>query len=187
MSYENAPATKLLATHCACCNRKLVDATSVETGIGPICRGKVGYQDFDAELRAEANKLVYFIAAERVGNDVDAAVARLREMGFDSLAEKIVERLAKAAKKATRINITTDGDRLILVTPFRRNRADEFTKAMRAIPGRRWNGRANTFPNTLEAKLAMWDFLKDFFPGEFGTGPKGVFEIPKAENASEAA
>lgn len=43
MSYENAPATILLATHCACCGRPLVDAASVETGIGPDCRKRHGF------------------------------------------------------------------------------------------------------------------------------------------------
>ena len=39
MSYENAPATKMLATNCCCCGRPLVDSMSVELGIGPECRG----------------------------------------------------------------------------------------------------------------------------------------------------
>lgn len=43
MSYETAPATKMLATFCACCARPLVDAVSVETGVGPDCRKTHGY------------------------------------------------------------------------------------------------------------------------------------------------
>lgn len=34
-SYETAPATRKLATHCVCCGRPLVDARSVSLGIGP--------------------------------------------------------------------------------------------------------------------------------------------------------
>lgn len=34
-TYENAPATKMLATNCVVCGRALVDAVSVEMGIGP--------------------------------------------------------------------------------------------------------------------------------------------------------
>lgn len=48
-TYENAPATKLLATHCACCARPLVDAVSVETGVGPDCRKAHGYKDAQGE------------------------------------------------------------------------------------------------------------------------------------------
>jgi hypothetical protein len=43
MSYESAPATKMLATQCACCGRPLVDAASIEAGMGPICRKQHGY------------------------------------------------------------------------------------------------------------------------------------------------
>lgn len=45
-TYENAPATRLLATHCCVCGRPLLDSDSVEIGIGPTCRGKFA---FDAE------------------------------------------------------------------------------------------------------------------------------------------
>jgi hypothetical protein len=44
-TYEAAPATHLLATHCAVCNRALRDATSVERGVGPDCAEKYGYAD----------------------------------------------------------------------------------------------------------------------------------------------
>lgn len=44
MSYESAPATKMLATHCACCARPLVDAVSVEAGVGPECRRRHGFE-----------------------------------------------------------------------------------------------------------------------------------------------
>lgn len=43
MSYEAAPATRMLATHCAACARPLVDAKSVETGMGPDCRKRHGF------------------------------------------------------------------------------------------------------------------------------------------------
>lgn len=44
-TYENAPATRMLATHCAVCSRPLVDAASVEAGMGPDCRDRHGYDD----------------------------------------------------------------------------------------------------------------------------------------------
>lgn len=47
--YESAPATAMLATHCACCGRALLDATSVEAGIGPECRRKHGYGEAQGE------------------------------------------------------------------------------------------------------------------------------------------
>jgi hypothetical protein len=42
MTYENATATKFLATHCACCGKALVDADSVQAGVGPDCRAMHG-------------------------------------------------------------------------------------------------------------------------------------------------
>ena len=44
-THEKAKATRLLATHCCVCWRPLVDAKSVEMGIGPVCRKKYGHPD----------------------------------------------------------------------------------------------------------------------------------------------
>ena len=186
--YENAPATKLLATFCACCSRPLVDAVSVETGIGPICRDKLGFEaGIEDGARIEANVLVHRIASKRYGNEVEADAAKLRELGFEDLATKIVERLEKAAKRADKITITVEGDTMILVTPYKRSRAKEMVAALRGVNGRRWDRdlNANTFPTT--SKRGVWDFLKEFFPGQLGTGPKGVFEIPKVPKDTNKA
>lgn len=43
MTYENATATKFIATHCAVCGKSLVDADSVQMAIGPECRKRHGY------------------------------------------------------------------------------------------------------------------------------------------------
>lgn len=65
--YENAPATKFVATHCVCCGKALVDAPSLETGMGPVCRKKYGYNDetagFSPRRRRNVNKLVQEAAA----------------------------------------------------------------------------------------------------------------------------
>jgi len=68
-TYENAPATRLLATRCACCGRKLVDALSVQTGIGPECRTRHGYDN--APNPPDWNAARTFIA--NFGKDVSVA------------------------------------------------------------------------------------------------------------------
>jgi len=73
MSYETAPATILLATRCCVCNRPLVDAVSVELGIGPDCREKYGYNvDVEPEAREAANKLVHRVACGALSGRLSA-------------------------------------------------------------------------------------------------------------------
>jgi hypothetical protein len=181
-SHLNAPATKLVDIRCCCCHTPLVDAVSTNLGIGPDCRTNHGFDvEVDEAARAEANKLIHMVAEKRLGDEVEAAVERIDELGFTVLAARIKERLAVAAKNAKKIVIKIDGNRLVLSTPFRRGAAEEFKAAMRNIPGRKWDGKTNSFPAS--SKRAVWDFLKEFFPGCFGTGPQGVFEIPKAKAA----
>ena len=40
--YEDAPSTAMVDVGCPCCGRALIDADSVETGMGPVCRKRHG-------------------------------------------------------------------------------------------------------------------------------------------------
>ena len=92
--HENAPATKLLATNCACCGRALVDALSVETGIGPECRKRFSVDVVvDEAARVEANRLVFEVARGGITRrDAQPVFDRLAELGFTVLAERIAKR-----------------------------------------------------------------------------------------------
>src|SRR5678815_1221799 len=100
MSYENAPSTQMLATHCAVCARPLRDAKSVEIGMGPDCRRKHGFDvEIAPEARAEANKIIHALALHNGGQNpnpsyLPEAIARVRALGLDRLAEILADRLA---------------------------------------------------------------------------------------------
>ena len=97
MSYENAPATQLLATHCCCCARPLVDAKSVELGVGPDCRKKHGYEKAEVEpdwlaFLAATDGLV---AVEEIGEIKHAEVLwRLGGLETRRVANLLVYRVA---------------------------------------------------------------------------------------------
>jgi hypothetical protein len=184
MSYEDARATKMLATHCVCCGRLLVDATSVELGIGPECR-KGDDGGIPDAVRVEANGLVYAaaLAADqgRVGEVVQIA-GKIRELGLDTLASKVGRRFKSAERKAS-IVIDVVGDCFSVKTPFRRGDKDAFIAAWRKIPGRRYQAGRNLIP--VAQKAALWALLREFFGGKYGKGPKGTFRIPQPEAKPE--
>jgi hypothetical protein len=97
MNYEAAPATKLVATACAVCARPLVDAQSVELGIGPDCRNRYGYDmPVEPEIRKEANRLVNEIACgDLPPAQLREALGQLHALGFDRLAERIEHRVRR--------------------------------------------------------------------------------------------
>jgi hypothetical protein len=166
-SYENAPATLLLATHCAVCGRPLVDSVSVETGMGPDCRSKHGYNAEAApEARAEANKLVYQIALKQGGVEVLQAAVRLRELGFAKLASVLIERKAE-------VTITEDAAGVVVESPY----VPEAVEAFRKVPGRRWDkdAKVNRFPAS--SKRALMMVLATYYAGRAAIGPKGPFVI----------
>jgi hypothetical protein len=175
--YENALATKLLATNCVCCGRALVDATSVELGIGPECRSGFNF-DLTDENRKIANKLVFdasLAASHGLIEVVRANAAKIREMGFGELAEKMENRFVKAEVKADITITPIEGGKLKVVTPYRRKDSEAFIEAWRKVPGRRWVNGANEVP--VESKKQLWTLLREFFPGRYAKGPKGVFKI----------
>ena len=181
MSYTDAIATRLLATHCCSCGRPLVDATSVELGIGPECRnGRTG--GITEAQREACNRLTYrasIVATQGNVEEVRRIAQEIRELGLPELADKVASRFVNAEKNA-KIKITSvtlNGKPALAVdTPYKRSMGATFVNAWRIIPGRRWINGVNVVP--VESKPALWALLKEFFPGDFGHGPSGVFRIP---------
>ncbi len=166
MGYENSEACKMLATHCAACSKALVDAASVEAGMGPDCRKKYLVGEVAPELRDAANKLVYKIAILQKGPEVVAAVNEIRVMGLAVLANRIAERLAAVV-------IEENGEVLAVYTPYR----EEAVFAMKKIPGRKWDkeNKVNLVP--VAQKMALLKFLQTYFKGCLAYGKKGLFVV----------
>ena len=180
-AYENAPATKMLAVNCAICGRPLVDAISIQQGLGPECR-----KEYDGgisqEIRLEANKLVHAAAcAAGIGriSEVMAAAEQVEALGMAVLAGKIRRRFKNAERNADiEIEELPSGEYRV-VTPYRRKDSKAFVEAWRGVPGRRWVNGANVVP--MASKKALWTVLREFFGGRYAKGPKGVFRIPVQE------
>lgn len=188
--YTSAPATKMLATHCVACGRSLVDAKSVELGIGPECR-----QDFDVKNPSpehkQANQHVHSasIAAQKgFVSEVFDHADKIRELGFPNLADKITKRFQRGVEKAETepdIVIKQDSGYLYVRTPYRRKYAKEFTRAWRDIPGRKFD-RVHKYNQVPESqKRAVWEILKAYFPGKWGKGPSGVFKVPSTKKKQQ--
>jgi hypothetical protein len=164
--YENAPATKLLATHCVCCNRPLVDAVSVELGIGPDCRAKYGFSEGPEANRVEANAIVHKIACAPTSDETRALIPTLQALGFVKLANKIASKIAD-------IHVSLENGRLIVKAPYEPNAV----RILASVQGRRWDkdNKANTYPEN--ARYALWRALKQAYPGRVGVGPQGFFKV----------
>ena len=103
MTYEAAPATTLLASHCAVCARPLLDAESVEAGIGPDCR-KHGFAkasqepDWSAVGRALAGADVAALVLPE-GAEVAGALWALGGLETRRVANRLVARIAIARSR----------------------------------------------------------------------------------------
>jgi hypothetical protein len=181
-TYENAPATALLATDCAACGRPLLDAMSVELGIGPECRRKAGWtkrkgfvagQAADwarAELllrqgglfelavqgneQTTCNRLVHRLACGDLDMDHTVlAIAAIAALGYRRLAEACTPALRK-------VSVETEGNVLVVKTG---TYSEAFTCACRNVPGARWDRarKARLVPTT--SKIALWQAIREGF------------------------
>lgn len=169
MSYENAPQTALVATHCAICARPLCDAESVEAGIGPVCREKVGMTSItDDATRRVANQIVWQVAVCRL--EVCDAVAQLRTLGLGRLAHCV--EIGSTTPQVVKIEKCNGG--YMVRTPFNRG----FIDALRNIRGRRWisNEKANFVPN--RGRKQLWRILCEKFAGATLQAKGQKSEIP---------
>jgi hypothetical protein len=197
MGYEDAKATRLLATHCALCSRPLVDAESVERGVGPVCatKGELGGEggSINPIARAKANEVVATVALavshernEKVRRAlIEQAVAVLRGLGLPVLARKLSEAQLGAGAGQVKVRVVrlklkkyVEGapdvfdDFLALTTPF-----DEgFVREVKAIKGR-WDKESKEWLVSARAdfKAKVWALLQKYYAGLPGEGPKGGF------------
>jgi hypothetical protein len=154
----------MVATCCAVCSHPLVDAKSVEVGLGPDCRRKYGYNAaMPEEARAEANKVVYHIALAQDGPYVVEGCNRLRELGFVKLADRILKRTAP-------VSVAVEGDRLVVSAAY----DPAWVEAMRGVPGRRWDRerKVNTVP--MSARASLEALVVRMFPGRVTVWPEGA-------------
>lgn len=172
MSYEDAPATHMVATHCAICHRALVDALSVEVGVGPVCRkrhlAELEALDEDDEARQAANKLIHTIAC-RQHEDNLALVKELFTLGFPGVVKAIMRTIAKVQIEETNLGYW-------IKTPY----CEQAATAWRRVPGRRWKEeKGNWIPK--QAKSHAYAVLLTYHEGEMAMGPKGPFVVRSQE------
>jgi hypothetical protein len=179
MSYENAPSTQLLATHCAVCGRPLRDAVSIETGVGPKCREKYGYSeaqgqaDFskalplaedvanavkaiqEGDAHKAANVLIYHIAAHQQGPTVARWTAAVAALGYTKMAEIVANRIGA-------VRVLPEGDVLLVTAPY----SEEFNNRIRSIRGQRWDRERSVRIIPVTARQQLWSIMKQVFqPG----------------------
>lgn len=160
-SYENAPGTIMLATHCAACGKALVDAVSVESGMGPDCREKYGRWPAEVD-RTAVNKLVHTIALSQSCTPEQAM--ELHRHGADKIAARVAQRFAT-------ILVEREDDTVLVWTP---RYSPEVVEVMRRVP-RQWNPEQKCYVVQDGFSASLWRALRTL--SGWGYGPRGPFAL----------
>lgn len=189
MSYLAAPGVALVATECAVCARPLLDAVSVESGIGPTCRKYMAGEQSPADWTAFATAIPASLRealASRLGDARSCANLLTHRVASGALrtAEALpmlvalgFHRLAAAVAKGSVGSVVVDreGDRLVVKAPY----ADGFGRALRAAAyGSRWEPTSKRWSVPIAAKPGLWRALRETYPGALLSGPQGLSTIP---------
>ena len=189
-----------VATHCAACGRTLTDATSIEFGIGPVCRKKYLYEDaypIDDGMKLQLAVVLTDSALP------EALAGRIGEACLDDNSRRAANLLVHAAstegahaaidaahalrllgyevlanrvqQRLAKVHITVEYNHLIVQTPFN----PAFLVAMRGIPHRKWDftRKVNVVP--AQYKVALFHALLRCYPGALAVGPKGPFVVER--------
>lgn len=191
MSYTSAPATKLVATACVICRRPLLDAKSVEAGMGPVCRKKSGYgsdpslppkpyqplgaDDPDRSVRARidsgnhrgaANALVNFAARTDRKELAARAADQVGRLGYVRLGRAMMDGL---------VDISIERDHDVFRVKVPRSGA-VWRWVIERMEGS-FSKRLKSFTVPVRSKRRLWGALKKFYKGSLAIGPKGWFII----------
>lgn len=188
MNYANTPACRLLATHCACCGRPLLDAKSVEFGIGPDCRVRYGFDEvpnkpdwyagktiaanYDPTLpvaswtdaRIACNALVKMFALDTEGRKW--APEAVFALGYVALSEKMAQRGGRVEVKSDLLGFTVK-------TP-----SSHAWRCCRTIPGRQENWRDRSWTIPMSSRPQLWTAIRRYFAGRLLVTAQGVSTIP---------
>jgi len=193
------PNTHRMATNCCMCGTQLLDAKSVELGIGPVCRKNSGFSDLyktlDESARKATNALIHRagITCEASSPDIKEILDIVQEielLGFTQVADKVRTRFALvrmtwvlgAAKYRwdwrNKMSVDTGEthDVLRVWTPY----SPEFVQLRRdrnieARPVKVDKEFFWEFPKSCAGKA--YKLLVDVFPGALAHGDKGYFII----------
>lgn len=204
-TYENAPATLMLATHCCVCGRPLLDSDSVEMGIGPTCRGKTG---FTAEPNWDAVCTSLGLFAQ--GTDdmqrlylFEAAMSHLEDRGkvdTHKMSNLITRYIAAGWRTDCKIGHLIDAvqhmgrpeladilrERLYEVRIVQSGNEDllVYTPYNDTFRDCMWRGRVGRWDKPAKAyrvpvcnKQALFQALKTAYAGTNAHGPKGEFRL----------
>jgi hypothetical protein len=192
-----------VATRCCVCGTSLKDATSIEFGIGPVCRRKYNYEDaypinpnvgaditvflaeqkFPYEVFSRVNEAVERDDSRRAANLLvyyasaeqgHAAVLAAHALGMLGYTA-LAERISQRLLK---VHLTRTADGAVAIkTPY--SQVFVATLKARYIEGRRWDGAEKVWimPDSPEAADMTFNALLSAFSGEWAVGPKGPFEI----------
>lgn len=186
VAYASAPAVALVATQCAVCARPLVDALSVEGGIGPECRRKYGYDsaDTDADIVTAwkimtaigvppaggeapvrmANRLVARIALHQTGPDAQQATIAVYALGYRSLAGRIAHRIGA-------VFVSTSETGFYVRAPY--------SEAFAGLHVGQYDGATKVRTVAAADKARLWRALVASFPAYLLVSEKGMSVIPK--------
>lgn len=97
---DTAPS-RTISTDCAACGIRLRDEVDARTGLNAECRAALNYRHISAltnEQRVEANGYIHAIAQNKLrGQELQTAVFRLYEFGFQEMAKRIERRVGRHA------------------------------------------------------------------------------------------
>jgi len=167
----------MVATDCLICGTPLVDAKSVEIGIGPTCRKRHGYDvSIPEAARKRANEIIHALACEAFPEDLFERIRELRELGLEKLAEVITDRKVV-------IRLEDKGEKIAVKTPY----APNFVNRVRQIQGRNWDSLNKVWMVPQAKRGALYAAMRDCYPG--GLGVQGVepFSISQLPEVADEA
>jgi len=205
---KKTTARKFSLVGCSCliCDASLTDATSVQIGIGPTCRKKVGLTARDKSAkRLKANDLCYEATvirakAEKANKPITKRSAKrifaiadeVQGLGFDKLAERIRLRFIPIhLTEVTNADLFrwnrdtrseektgTTGTILRVRTPFSRVFLGKLKGESLRYRRPVKNGRDFWWEVDRRDSRRVLNVLSQVWPGEAAYGSKGVFTIP---------
>jgi hypothetical protein len=184
-----------MATNCCACGKPLVDAKSVETGMGPVCRKKYGYGvEVSEDARVRANAIIYQLALAvstgAVTLETLKLTVELTALGFPLIADIFNYNCAPVTVEVRehdedlRYFVRTPYDPAFNSSSWMKGRYGVKIEAVSTSKKKVFHW---VFPHTEEARTKIFNALVKHFGGTLARGPLGPFTVKPLKTAAQKA
>lgn len=160
---------RLLKQRCIACGKPVVEAQSVEAGMGPVCRKRYAWEGLPADSRELLNNVLTELSFDPTIDNVCRAIGTAQRVGADRLEKLLIARFVD-------VEVVETNDKFYTI---RFDYHEGMILRLRKAPGAFFNRKQKVWWVPQVNRHFLWVAICENYPGRLCKSAKGITRIPE--------